>query len=48
MADSVGKTVSSKGTDQFMRTGHTAGQFGNSPSVSGPADSKGSAKELKP
>jgi hypothetical protein len=48
VADSVGKTVNSKGTNQFVRTGQTAGQFGNDPSASGPADSKGSARELKP
>jgi len=46
--DSVGKTVANKGTNQFMRQGQTSGEFGNSPSISGPADSKGAAKDLKP
>jgi hypothetical protein len=47
MAESVGKDTSHKGTNQFMRQGHTSGAYGNaSKEASGAAGA--AAKEQTP
>lgn len=43
MADQVGKNATQKGTNQFMRKGHTAGAFGNDPAV----QAKGRAAQVR-
>lgn len=42
------ESVPSKGTNQFMRQGHTAGAYGNEPSTEAKGQAAKPAKELKP
>lgn len=39
---------SKKGTNQFMRQGHTAGEFGQDPAVTASGKVAAPARELKP
>lgn len=41
-------TPSRKGTNQFMRQGHTAGQYGNDPSTDAKGKAGQPAREIKP
>jgi len=46
--ESVGNDASHKGTNQFSRQGHTAGVYGNSPTVDAKGGPAAPPKELKP
>lgn len=48
MADQVGKNATHKGTNQFMRKGHTSGPYGNEPSVRAKGKAAATPRELKP
>lgn len=48
MAESVGNSQTRKGTNQFMRQGHTSGTYGNNPSIEAKGQAGQPAKELKP
>lgn len=48
MADQVGKNATMKGTNQFMRKGHTSGAYGNQPAVQAKGQGRQTAQELKP
>lgn len=48
MPDQVGKNATPKGTNQFMRKGHTAGPYGNDPGVKAKGKASATPRELKP
>lgn len=41
-------TPSRKGTNQFMRQGHTANEYGNDPSIQAKGKQGAPAREIKP
>lgn len=47
MPEVVGNSMSRKGTNQFMRQGHTASQFGNDPAVDPKGKVAAPPRELK-
>lgn len=46
--ESVGKDAAHQGTDQFQRQGHTAGPFGNDPTMDAKGQFAAEPRELKP
>lgn len=44
----VGKNATLRGTNQFMRQGHTAGPFGNDPNKDATGQVGAPPRELKP
>lgn len=48
MPEQVGKNTTMKGTDKFMRQGHTAGPYANDPTADAKGQAAKPARELKP
>lgn len=46
--ESVGDSQGKRGTNQFMRQGHTAGEYGNDPNVEPMGVANKAPRELKP
>jgi hypothetical protein len=46
--ESVGDDMAKRGTNQFMRQGHTAHIYGNQPSTDAKGSITSSPKDLKP